>query len=343
MRWPWKREKRENYTDALMADAMRRAEGPPVKTADLAVAGAAARAYATALSLAVVQPESSMVARLLDAQARAFIGVQLVLTGNAILALESGDGGLAAIPVYGLADGGNHDPATWLYTVTFSGPGTSDSRRRRGSGLLHFRLEAEPLRPWAGVSPLARAGVDGAALAALTGQLRDSGNAPHGHLLSTGQFEDEDARKAFEGDIKTLRGNVAVVDRGDYNEAGGAGLTSFGLMAQKLDQGLVLMARNLADGVAAAAGIPPALLSASVSGGTSSREAWRQFGVYMHGVGEVLAAEIAAKLDESVSFDFSELASHDIRARSTAYKALVDAGVPGPDAARLAGLDAAKE
>ena len=123
------------------------------------------------------------------------------------------------------------------------------------------------------------------------------------------------------------------------NEPGGGGVTGFGLLYTKVDQGLELVRRDLSDAVASACGVPPALLNAASTGGTASRESWRQFGVALHGMGEVLADEIRVKLGEEVTFDFSELASHDIRARSSAYKSMVDAGIPGADAARLAGLE----
>ena len=102
MKWPWGREKRElTYTDAMAAAAYSRADGSPAKVADLAVAGAAARVYALALSLARIEPAGSLAAGLLTPALRAMIGVQLVLSGNSLMALESGDMGLSAVPVTG--------------------------------------------------------------------------------------------------------------------------------------------------------------------------------------------------------------------------------------------------
>lgn len=183
----------------------------------------------------------------------------------------------------------------------------------RGADLLHFRWDVDARSPWRGVSPLTRAGIDAQALAAINGQLRGAGNAPHGYLMHTGQFGDEVARKAFDANLRKLRGNLATVDRGDINEPGGGGVTGFDLLHQRMDQGLELTRRDLADSVVAACGIPPALLSSSVSGGVASREAWRQLGINMHGVGRTLAEEIRAKLGESVTFDFSEM-------RATTYE-----------------------
>ena len=344
MRWPWTKREREtiSYTDRLTDAMLARADGGPgAKVEALAIAGAASRLYANALALARIEPATSAAAMLLPARLRAMVGAQLALSGNAVLALESTEAGLMAVPATGYADGGDFDPASWLYTVELSGPGAYYSRRRRGADLLHFRLDAEPRRPWRGVSPLARAGLDGEALAVITAQLRDAGSGPHGFLLSTGQFEDDDARKAFDADLRKLRGDLATVDRGDFNEPGGGGVTGFGLLHTRIDQGLQLLRRDLVDAVAAAAGIPAALLSSAMSGGVASREAYRQLGVNMLGVGELLAAEIGEKLDERVTVTFDALAAHDIRARATSYKALVDAGVPSADAARIVGLEGA--
>ena len=340
MNWPWRREKREqSYTDLALAGLVAQAKGTGADPATLAVAGAAARLYYLALGMARIEPASSMASILLTPTLRGMIGSALVLRGNALLALESTEAGLAAIPVTGSADSGTALPESWIYTVGYNGPGTAENRRRRGGDLLHFRWDVDARAPWRGVSPLARAGVDAQALAAINGQLRDAGNAPHGTLLNTGQFEDEDARKAFDANLRKLRGGVATVDRGDVNEPGGGGVTGFGLLYTKVDQGLELTRRDLSDAVASACGVPPALLNAASTGGTGSRESWRQFGVGLHGLGEVLADEIRVKLGEEVTFDFSALASHDIRARASAYKSMTDAGIPGADAARLAGLE----
>ena len=340
MIWPWRRERREqSYTDLAVVGLLSQAKGVTADPATLAVAGAAARLYYVALGLARIEPASSLSASLLTPILRGMMGSALVLKGNAILALESTDAGLVAIPVTGSADGGTHDPASWLYTLNFSGPGTAANRRLRGADLLHFRWDVDARAPWRGVSPLTRAGVDAQALASINGQLRDAGNAPHGYLMHTGQFEDEDSRKDFDANLRTLKGGMATVDRGDLNAAAGGGVTGFGLLHQRIDQGLEIMRRDLSDAVASACGIPPALLSSATSGGVASRESWRQYGISLHGMGEVLADEIRVKLGEEVEFDFSALASHDIRARASAYKSMTDAGIPGADAARLAGLE----
>ena len=345
MKWPWRqRETRASvtYTDAMATAAYARADGSPAKVAELAVAGAVARIYALALSLAKIEPAGSMAAGLLTPELRAMIGMQLILAGNSIFSLESGEDGLSAVPCTGFADGGDWRPSSWLYTVQLAGPGASYSRRRMGASVLHFKLEAEPRRPWAGISPLTRAGVDGAALSALTTQLRDAGTAPFGSLLNTGQFEDEDSRKAFEANLRSIKGGLAVVDRGDFNAAAGAGLTTFGLLAARLDQGLGLLRRDLVDSVAAACGLPPSLLSPS-SSGTSTRESWRQAGSYFRSVGELLAEEVYRKLAERIEFDFSALATADVRMRASAFKSFVDAGLSAADAARLVAVDMPRE
>ena len=342
MRWPWKREHRAStdaYSDLVVAGLLARAEGGAADPAELAVAGAVSHIFATALTLAAIGPAGSMASRLLTAPMRAYVGTQLVLTGNALLLMESGDDGVSLIPCTGAADGGDSRPETWLYTVTTSGPGYSANRRVMGGSLLHFRMSTRPGAPWRGVSPLERAGLDAAALAAITGQLAAAGKAAHGWILNTGNYGDETAVKNFRESLGKLRGGIATYGRGNLDERGGAGLSGVGLLHLKIDQGLTLMRRDLVDGVASACGIPPQLLS-STSGGTGPREGWRQAGVMFHGLGKVLAEEIAVKLGESVELDFAELASADFRMRASGFKALVDAGMDPANAALLAGLDA---
>ena len=339
MRWPWQREKREedHYTAAAMAALLADAQGLSANVQDMAVAGACARIYATAMALARIEPAASAASMLLSARCRAYIGAQLALSGNAILSLESTEAGLMAVPATGYADTGNHDPATWIYTVDTSGPGTSYSRRRRGADLLHFRLDTEPRTPWRGVSPLRRAGFDAHALAGLSRQVAETTDAPHGWFMTDGAFEDEESLQSVVESYRTTRGRAIAMTRTVAAAQKQTELTQFGAHALRFDQGLQLLRRDMAAEVSAALGIPAALIHGT--SGVQGREAWRQLGVYLGGIGELLAVEVAEKLDERVSFDFSGLAAADIRARAAAFKSLVAGGLSEESALRIVALD----
>ena len=142
--------------------------------------------------------------------------------------------------------------------------------------------------------------------------------------------------------LQKLRGNLKTVDRGDVNEPGGGGVTGFGLLHQRIDQGL----GNHAPGLG---GFRRGGLWHPARPVVEQRQRWHGesrslatvWSLDARSVGKLLAGELREKLGEPVELDFSELASADFRMKAAGYKMLVDSGVPGADAARLAGLDAA--
>jgi hypothetical protein len=89
--------------------------------------------------------------------------------------------------------------------------------------------------------------------------------------------------------------------------------------------------------IAAACGVPPALVSRS--DGTALREAWRQF---LFGtispVAKILEAEISEKLDVGVDLVFDELRASDLAGRARAFQSMVGGGMDVTEAAALAGL-----
>ena len=58
---------------------------------------------------------------------------------------------------------------------------------------------------------------------------------------------------------------------------------------------------------------------------------------------ELVAQEIAAKLDTRVSFDLSRLWAHDLAGRASSFKALVTGGMALDRAAALSGLVGAED
>ena len=70
--------------------------------------------------------------------------------------------------------------------------------------------------------------------------------------------------------------------------------------------------------ILSACGCSPSLFSAT---GTAAREAWRQllFGV-IQPLGRLIEAELSAKLEATISFDFSELRASDLQGRARAFQ-----------------------
>ena len=93
--------------------------------------------------------------------------------------------------------------------------------------------------------------------------------------------------------------------------------------------------------VLSACGVPVSL--ATDADGTSQREAWRRF--VMGAVEPLLnlvAEEVAAKLETRVSFDLGGLWAHDLQGRAAAFQKLVAGGVPVQEALVTSGLLAAE-
>ena len=61
------------------------------------------------------------------------------------------------------------------------------------------------------------------------------------------------------------------------------------------------------------------------------------------GLAATVEAELAAKLDQPVRFDFSGLWAHDLAGRASSFKAMVTAGMEVERAAGLAGLMGGEE
>ena len=92
------------------------------------------------------------------------------------------------------------------------------------------------------------------------------------------------------------------------------------------------------DAVLAACGVPPDL--ARISTAQGQREAFRRFlTTGLEPVGELVAAELAAKLDTpGVRFDFTGTYAHDLAGRAQAFKAMAAGGMDVNRALELSGL-----
>ena len=93
--------------------------------------------------------------------------------------------------------------------------------------------------------------------------------------------------------------------------------------------------------VAAACNVPGVLLDPRAEG-TSQREGLRRFAhLGLEPLGELVAAELAAKLDApGLKLSFAPLMASDLAGKARAIKGLVDAGVELPAAVAIAGLEA---
>ena len=75
-----------------------------------------------------------------------------------------------------------------------------------------YRLQADPEQPWRGVSPLASAAIAGRLSAETMQALADEASGPRGMLLPTPVDGNDPTIEALKGDIRALRGKVALVE-----------------------------------------------------------------------------------------------------------------------------------
>ena len=90
--------------------------------------------------------------------------------------------------------------------------------------------------------------------------------------------------------------------------------------------------------IAAAAGIPPVLLTAEADG-TAAREAYRRLTrSTVEPLGRLVAHEATMKIGAPVQLDFAALRASDTAMNARAFGTLMDHGLSLPDALAIAGL-----
>ena len=184
--WPFARSEHrsepgaDSYTSLRLAEALAAATTPDPAAPDRSAAAVAAGGLlGRSLAAADVQPAGQVAAAL---EAVLFeIGDWLVRRGECVFVPTFTDR-LEFLPGshVSLSQGGP-DPREWLYIVTLSGPGRQEVRQLRGPDVLHFKIHADPDRPWKGRAPVDTTG--GRALVALESALRNEAAAPHGTIL----------------------------------------------------------------------------------------------------------------------------------------------------------------
>ena len=146
MRWPFREGRAgavaQDATEAAIAALAARAAGRDARPETLAALEIAASYVGRAFASAVVS--GSEAARLLTREALAMIGRSLVLRGELVMLAEGS--GLTPASTFDIRGG----PGDWAYRCDFAGPSRSVSRFLPAQSVLHFRINADPSRPWKG-------------------------------------------------------------------------------------------------------------------------------------------------------------------------------------------------
>ena len=341
-------ETRANYTDALTSLLLREASGSGAPTGQ-AHATAAVEAAVGLWSHAFAAAELSPSVPALSPDVLADIARRLILDGEAVYVIDVGTDGLRLLPV-GDHDvqGQSPDPATWLYRCELYGPDGGTTRTVPAAGIVHVRYSVDAARPWQGVGPLKRAGLDASLLSAIVTRLGEESGAPVAHVIPSPVDGAADSTETLRSDLKAARGGVVLAETqlGGYGDKAGAPASDFAVKRIGANPPDVLraLASETGERLMEACGVPSALLVAN-SAGVARREALRQ---WAHGrvapLGRIVAAELADKLDlPGLSMSFEALYGSDIVGRASAAKRMVEAGMPAEKAFALSGLVAAEE
>ena len=337
--WPFRKttEKRAGYADAVVDAMLAAATGS--SNADVKAVAAAEFGIGLlgrAFGLAAVTPAlPALSAGYLASAVRS-----LMTRGNAVALIDVQDGQLVLRPassydVYG-------DDSRWTYRLTLAGPSRERERVVDSAGVVHLRIGQSDAAPWAGVSPLTRAGLTADLVAMLEKRMAEEAGARVGYLLPRPRLSD-DADTKLRADLKAMKGQVAPVETSGAAFGAGTGNAPFQgdwtprRFGADYPQGHAEIRRDTAADVLTALGIPRPLWLGGDAG--STRESYRLLLVStIQPLSALITAELSEKLERPIALDHSKLAAADVTGKARAVGSLVQAGIPLNEAMEVAGL-----
>ncbi len=344
--WPFTRPaapEQRSYSDAIVQAILATASGGDGKASQVAAVELAAGLWGRAFASANVQPANAAT-RAVTPEILALIGRALVLRGEAVLSIEISGGALALMPAASWDIDGGPAPESWRYHLELGGPTAPESRFRPGAGVVHVRYSVDAERPWRGVGPLERAGASSSLVGRLELRLSEEANAKSGYVLPVPSGGQDDSVERLRADLGAMKGNIVLAETtsGGWGQGGQAKPTE-DWRPHRLGADPPQVLDSLRHGAGldllAACGVPPAL-GEPRGDGTAQRESWRRF---IHAtiapVGELVAAELADKLDTpGLALSFDKLFASDLSGRARAFQSMVGGGLDVAKAAALAGL-----
>ena len=340
MRWPRTRraDTRAAYTDALISVLTSRAEA--AETLPSATGALEAAAGFVSRSFAAAEVEAApMYAAALTPDCLALIGRHLIACGEIVLLIDVHGGELMLLPAQSHDVMGGPDARTWRYTLTVPGPSEIRTLTAPAEAVVHIQYARDLSRPWAGFGPIQRAALAGRLSAETVKALADESAMPRGGFLPLPVGGDDPTVASLKADIKSLAGEIATVEAGDWGGAAGGGSASWKVerVGAHPPESLVKLASVATSEIYAACGLSPSLFD--TADGTSKREGYRQalFGVIAP-LGRIVQAELSRKLETDVRLDWTELRAADVAGRARAFQSLVGAGMDMTQAAAASGV-----
>ena len=231
--------------------------------------------------------------------------------------LELVGGKLRLIPAETHDVEGGPFPEEWEYRLTLGGPSKTVTHEFvPAQSVLHFRYVLDASTPWRGNGPIAVANLAGKLSAETVNALANESSGPVGRLLGI-PVDDADATvEGLKADIKNAAGRVALLETGDWGNAGGD--TKVSLKTERFGAeppaALVELVDVSSREVYAACGFNSGFVG-RLSGCKSVREAWRLalFSV-LAPLGRLVESELQDKLEDTVTLSWQELRASDLSA-----------------------------
>ena len=360
MRWPKRRkgERRSSsgsFTDQVTRLVEAQASGTAAKIGNTAAIEAASGSLARALASAKVVTDSEYIRRVVTPAYMAFVGRQLIQSGEVLHYIDMEDGELSLLPAASwhwtnrLSDA---RPSSWRCRVTWFGPSSSTTKLVPFDGLIFHKWGSSPSTPYVGSGPLSWA-YDSARLASEGERtLADELGGPLAQLLTTTDSgptgtgtdddEDDDPNRDAKLALRGARGDAVLVETtsaaaGDGSAAAPRRDWDPRRLGPDPPETLALLRRDSFSQMLAACGSSVALHGDA--DGTSQREAFRRYlTLTIQPIAKLIAAELSLKLEADISFDFDALYASDLQGRATAFKRLVDGGMELTQAAAVSGV-----
>ena len=353
MIWPWQRpvveHRSSSLTDQVVTAILASASGGGIRPA-LATSAleACATMYASALAACAVSGPAS-ITRALDATWRASVASSLIRSGQAVYVIGADPvSGLSLAPVGHWDVHGGPSPASWYYRAELVGPSGTAWETHSAAAVLHLRWMVDPTRPWAGISPLARA-ADTASLSAwVEKRLSEEASSPVGSFLPVAKYDaadldgDDDPLAMLRRDIGSAKGQVLAVESQMAAADSPASAPRKDFVPQRFGadppRDLVELRSRVCVDIGASCGIPRALLDSTASG-QAARESWRQFvSTSIDGLARRIEAQILTQLGVEIAIDTSPLGGRDLAARGATFARLAKGGLSVADAREASGI-----
>ena len=298
----------------------------------------AAGLWARCLSVATSEHEA------VNPEVLGSIGFDLALVGEHVSVVQvDGAGRVSLLRASSWNISGTADPATWVYSVSLSGPTGTHTRVVSADGVLHVRYLPDCRTPWRGVAPWKRSPTLSKLAAEVEAALVREARLPTKQIIpipqGAGSSGDTMKDRLQNDDDRVLLPSTTA---GGF----GAGRTSAPItdwkvsrMKSEPDEGLVALCKDVPTQIGSLFGIPPVLSSGGGSE-TQTREAFRRFVLTaIEPLALIIAREFTRVFEVPVELDLAQLAHADIAGRARAFKALTESGVSAADAALFAGVE----